>query len=159
MSGRLEQTQEAPFPLVVPVVVHPDAGPPQQTLVPLAGREQRFAIELPAAPVRLAVDPEFDSFRTLEPGESPVSLSRLFGAEQGLILLPGAAAPGAARRLPRPWPRTGSAVTRAGRWRWTATPAPAGRPGGLAAGLGESLPDRLRRRRPGLQPGPGRGAP
>ena len=94
VSGLLVQTQNAaPFPLAAPVVIHPVAGPPQQHLVAFTGREQRFAVELPAAPVRLAVDPEFDCFRALEPGESPVALSRLFGAEQGLILLPAAAEP------------------------------------------------------------------
>ncbi|WP_295458136.1 M1 family aminopeptidase [uncultured Thiodictyon sp.] len=94
VSGRVLQTQrEAPFPLTVPVVVHQVEGPPQRTLVELTGREGRFAIDVPTAPVRLAVDPEFDCFRTLEPGESPVALGGLFGAEQGLILLPGAAQP------------------------------------------------------------------
>ncbi|WP_295392812.1 M1 family aminopeptidase [uncultured Thiodictyon sp.] len=94
VSGRVMQTQrEAPFPLTVPVVVHQLAGPPQRTLVELTGREGPFAIELQSAPVRLAIDPEFDCFRTLEPGESPVALGGLFGAEEGLILLPSKAEP------------------------------------------------------------------
>ena len=42
-------------------------------------------------PQRVAADPRFDLFRRLEPGESPVTLSALFGAERGLIVLPGAA--------------------------------------------------------------------
>ena len=94
VSGRIMQTQrEAPFPLAVPVVVHPAAGAPQRVLVNLDGREGRFAIDLPAAPLRLALDPAFDSFRTLEPGEAAVSLGALFGAAQGLILLPSGAEP------------------------------------------------------------------
>jgi hypothetical protein len=44
--------------------------------------------------VRLAVDPGFDTFRELASGESPAALSNLFGAEEGLILLPEQAAPG-----------------------------------------------------------------
>ena len=160
VSGLLAQTQDAaPFPLAVPVVVHPVAGPPQQHLVAFAGREQRFAVELPAAPVRLAVDPEFDCFRALEPGESPVALSRLFGAERGLILLPAAAEPAllaAYRDLATAW-QAGHPGLDGGAG--PGLPAPAGRPGGVAAGLGESLARRLRRRRPGLQPGPGAADP
>ena len=80
------------------MVVHQAQGAPIETLVRIDERSARFAIDLPSAPVRLAVDPAFDTFRSLEPGESPVALSGLFGAEQGLILLPGARAPGPARR-------------------------------------------------------------
>ncbi len=94
VSGRIMQTQNAdPFPVMIPVVVHQTAGAPQRVLVPMRGREARFSLELPSAPVRLAVDPEFDSFRALEPGEASVTLGALFGAERGLILLPAGAAP------------------------------------------------------------------
>jgi len=94
VSGRIMQTQrEAPFPLTVPVVVHPVTGPAQRVLVALTGREGRFAIDLPSAPLHLALDPDFDSFRALEPGEAGVSLGALFGAARGLMLLPGAAPP------------------------------------------------------------------
>ncbi len=89
VTGRVEQTQrEASYPFAVPLVIHLAEGPPREVLVEFSGRDGRFAVDLPAAPVRLAVDPQFESFRTLEPGESPVSLSGLFGAERGLILLP-----------------------------------------------------------------------
>lgn len=92
VSGRISQIQlGAPLPLAVPVVVHPLDGPPVRMLVDLTGRKGDFTVDLPTAPLRLAVDPEFDTFRTLAPGESPVALSGLFGAAQGLILLPGAA--------------------------------------------------------------------
>jgi hypothetical protein len=109
VTGRVEQTQrEAPFPLTVPVVVHQTRGAPVETRVALDGRTGRFAIDLPSAPVRLALDPGFDTFRSLEPGESPVSLSGLFGADQGLILLPAAAPPAllaAYRALAADWQR------------------------------------------------------
>jgi hypothetical protein len=92
ITGLIRQTQsEAPYPLALPVVAHPVDGPPREVLVEVAGREGRFSIDLPSAPARLALDPAFDSFRALEPGESPVSLSGLFGAERGLILIPAAA--------------------------------------------------------------------
>ena len=109
VTGEIKQTQgEAPFPLRVPVVVHQAQGAPIETLVRIDDRSARFAIDLPSAPVRLAVDPAFDTFRSLEPGESPVALSGLFGAEQGLILLPGDAHPAllaAYRALAADWQR------------------------------------------------------
>jgi len=109
VSGRVAQTQrQAPYPFAVPVVVHLTDGAPRQTLVTLTGRDTDFTIELPAAPLRVALDPEFDSFRTLEAGESAVSLGGLFGAAQGLILLPGAAPPDlleAYRALATEWQR------------------------------------------------------
>ncbi|HYN77540.1 MAG TPA: M1 family aminopeptidase [Lamprocystis sp. (in: g-proteobacteria)] len=109
VTGEIAQTQgAAPFPLRVPVVVHQAQGAPIETLVRVDERSARFAIDLPSAPVRLAVDPAFDTFRLLEPGESPVALSGLFGAGQGLILLPGDAQPAllaAYRALATDWQR------------------------------------------------------
>ncbi|TVQ85506.1 MAG: M1 family peptidase [Chromatiaceae bacterium] len=94
VSGRVDQTQaEAPFPLSVPVVIHGERGRPQELLARFEGRSARFNLELPFKPLRIAVDPGFDSFRELLPPESPVSLSNLFGAQAGLIVLPTAAAP------------------------------------------------------------------
>jgi len=94
VSGRVDQTQPGvPFPLVVPLVAHPEQGQPRELLVPLDGRTAHFELDLPSAPVRLAVDPAFDTFRDLMPGESPVALSNLFGSERGLILVPSNAGP------------------------------------------------------------------
>jgi hypothetical protein len=78
----------------VPLVVSLEGGQTVERRVPLTGREADFALDLPARPLRLAADPRFDLFRRLVPGESPVALSALFGAERGLIVLPSAA-PGA----------------------------------------------------------------
>jgi hypothetical protein len=89
LHGRLEQIQAAdPFPLQVPLVVHLADGDILEHQVPLNGRSADFELALPAAPVRVDVDPRFDLFRTLAPGESPATLSALFGSESGLILLP-----------------------------------------------------------------------
>jgi hypothetical protein len=92
LTGHLAQVQDAaPFPLTVPLVVNVDGGETVEQRVPLAGRDADFALDLPARPLRLAADPRFDLFRRLMPGESPVALSALFGAERGLIVLPAAA--------------------------------------------------------------------
>ena len=66
-------------------------GPAHELLAEFDGRTARFEAVLPAAPVRIAVDPGFDTFRRLLPQESPVALSNLFGAEAGLMLLPARA--------------------------------------------------------------------
>ncbi len=94
VSGQVDQTQrEPPFPLAVPVVVHQEQGPPQVLMVPVQGRSGRFQVDLPSAPVRVALDPGFDTFRDLMPGESPVALSNLFGSDRGIILVPARADP------------------------------------------------------------------
>lgn len=89
LHGRLKQVQsDDPFPLQVPLVVHLDGGGFEEHKVPLDGRSADFELELSAIPVRVDVDPRFDLFRVLVSGESPVTLSALFGSETGLILLP-----------------------------------------------------------------------
>ncbi|MGB5733481.1 MAG: M1 family aminopeptidase, partial [Thiohalocapsa sp.] len=89
VSGSVDQAQtEAPFAMAVPIVIHAEQGEPRELLVKFDGRSARFEALLPAAPVRIAVDPGFDTFRRLLPEESPVALSNLFGAETGLMLLP-----------------------------------------------------------------------
>jgi hypothetical protein len=71
-------------------VVHlADGGLVQQRL-PMDARTLDFDLDLPAEPLRLALDPEFDLFRQLAPGENPPSLSALFGAERGLMVLAAA---------------------------------------------------------------------
>jgi hypothetical protein len=91
LRGRVEQTQPtAPFPLQVPLVVHLADGSLVQRRLPMDARTLDFDLELPAAPLRLALDPEFDLFRDLAPGENPPSLSALFGAERGLMVLAAA---------------------------------------------------------------------
>jgi aminopeptidase N len=79
-----------------------------QRRIPLDGRAADFVIELAAPPLRLALDPDFDLFRRLAPGENPPSLSSLFGAARGLIILPAAEAEALAsgyRQLAESWTR------------------------------------------------------
>ena len=91
LRGQVEQTQpEAPFPMQIPLVVHLADGSLIQHRLSMDARTLDFDLELPAAPLRLALDPEFDLFRHLAPGENPPSLSALFGAERGLMILAAA---------------------------------------------------------------------
>ncbi|NEX20784.1 M1 family metallopeptidase [Thiorhodococcus mannitoliphagus] len=92
VTGHIQQRQSgADFPLRVPVVVTQE----DQTSVTLEvesnGKDATFSIDLQDKPTRIAVDPNFDVFRTLLPGETPVTLSSLFGSDDGLILIPKAA--------------------------------------------------------------------
>ena len=89
ISGQIRQTQSEPaFPLSLPVTVDLASGESVVTTVESQARETSFDIALQSAPVRLRIDPNFDVFRALAPGERPVTLSNLFGADQGLILIP-----------------------------------------------------------------------
>jgi hypothetical protein len=49
---------------------------------------EEFELELPLRPTALHVDPEFDLFRRLGPGEAPASLGDLLGAKDVLFVLP-----------------------------------------------------------------------
>ncbi len=92
VSGQILQTQDgAPFPLQIPVVIEQSEGAPVRLQVASNAAATAFSVTLPSAPTRLSVDPDFDVFRELVPGETPVTLSALFGAERGLILLPATA--------------------------------------------------------------------
>jgi hypothetical protein len=62
-----------------------------QTSVPIEGTSQRFELALPARPLHLDVDPQFDLFRRLHPAETPPSISQALGAGQLQVVLPDAA--------------------------------------------------------------------
>ncbi|MBK1718301.1 peptidase M28 [Thiocystis violacea] len=92
VTGRIGQTQSDPsFPLRIPVAVDLVSGGSRVILVESDARETPFDLDLDSPPSRLRVDPEFDLFRELAPGETPVALGNLFGSDQGLILLPSEA--------------------------------------------------------------------
>lgn len=64
-----------------------------QTTLSMTEKQQRFKIELPAQPVRIDVDPEFDLFRVLAPAEAPPAFTRVFGSQQMLVVVPEQADP------------------------------------------------------------------
>lgn len=89
----VEQTQPgAAFPLNLPVAVHlQGVENAHQTTVRMTGKRLELNLRVPARPLRLDVDPEFDIFRRLDRAEIPPALSQVFGAEKILILIPAAA--------------------------------------------------------------------
>src|SRR5581483_5609011 len=93
LTARLDQLQPGPpYRLQVPVAVTLE-GRDQSYPAALAmtEKEQTIEIHVPARPVRIDVDPEFDLFRRLDRNEIPPALSQLFGASKSLIILPSAA--------------------------------------------------------------------
>ncbi len=108
LSAVLEQTQDGEaYQLSVPVAVRL-AGEDTafQSRVEVTSKRQRIELALPARPVRLDVDPEFDVFRRLDRNEIPPALTQAFGAGRALIVLPSkASAPvrDAYQTLARSW--------------------------------------------------------
>jgi len=93
LTAVIEQVQdEAPYTLQVPLAIRL-AGREQawQGVVELASRRMTLELELPARPLQLDVDPQFDVFRRLHRNEIPPAISQAMGAGRLLIVLPDAA--------------------------------------------------------------------
>jgi aminopeptidase N len=107
LTGRLAQTQQdAVFKLEVPLVVQLKGDSTMTEQLAMQARQQRFAFDLPAKPLRLSVDPWFDLFRQLDPAETPPTISGLFGADSVSMILPASASPKLLvgyRKLARQW--------------------------------------------------------
>lgn len=95
LTAELQQTQDGePYRLRIPVAVTLEgAAAAFETSVELSERRATLEIPLPGRPLRVDVDPDFDLFRRLDREEIPPALSKAFGAEKALVLLPSAAAP------------------------------------------------------------------
>jgi aminopeptidase N len=109
---RLEQVQDGPaYALRVPLAVQLEGrDAPYETDVEMTAKQHTAALDLPARPLALSVDPRFDVFRRLDRREVPASLGQAFGAGAGLAVLP-ADAPEAVRdgyrRMVAAWQRGG----------------------------------------------------
>lgn len=115
LSTDIEQNQPGPaYRLHVPLAVQLE-GQDQawQTMIELAQKQQTIHLTLPARPWRLQVDPEFDVFRRLDPGELPPTLSEALGAGSLLIVLPSAAPPAlrdAYARMAQTWAESAQGI-------------------------------------------------
>ena len=108
LTAVIEQIQPGPvYHLHLPLAVHMEGiERAYQTEVAIGQRRQPLDITLPARPVRLDVDPEFDVFRRLHRNEIPPAISHAMGAEQVLVVLADKAPPGlkqAYRTLAERW--------------------------------------------------------
>jgi hypothetical protein len=90
LSAVIEQTQPGEaYALQVPLAVHLQGREQAwQTRVRLDKKRTRIELRLPARPLLLEVDPEFDLFRRLHRDEIPPAISQAMGAAQVLIVLP-----------------------------------------------------------------------
>jgi hypothetical protein len=89
LTAVIEQLQSGPaYHLRLPVAVHLDGvDQAYQTQISIGHRQQTLALTLPARPVQLDVDPEFDVFRRLHRNEIPPAVSQAMGAEQVLVVI------------------------------------------------------------------------
>jgi hypothetical protein len=90
LKGEITQQQPgAPYRLRVPIVVQLEGrAQAMRNVISMETIRADFALELPLRPTALHVDPEFDLFRRLGPGEAPASLGDLLGAKKALFVLP-----------------------------------------------------------------------
>jgi aminopeptidase N len=89
LTAVIEQMQPGlAYQLTLPVAVHMDGvDQAYQTRVNLTDKQQMLSLTLPARPVQLDIDPEFDVFRRLHRNEIPPAVSQAMGAEQVLVVL------------------------------------------------------------------------
>ena len=87
----LAQIQDgAAYDLSIPVVVY-SADKVEREVVTMTSKTQSFSFVLDCDPLRIEVDPQFNLMRRLDYREIPPSLSKMFGAEKTLMLLPSKA--------------------------------------------------------------------
>ena len=93
MTLTLEQIQDGDaFVLDVPVAITlENSDKAFQQTIPMLAKNKTVTLSLPARPLRVDVDPEFDVFRRLHRNEIPPALSQMFGAEQVVLVLPASA--------------------------------------------------------------------
>lgn len=93
LKATVRQTQsEAPYQLTVPVAVHlAGESAAWHTNISLDQAVNHIELKLPARPLRIDIDPQFDVFRRLDSQEIPPALSQGFGAENPLLVLPSKA--------------------------------------------------------------------
>ncbi len=93
ITAMLEQAQPgAAYRLRIPVAVTMEGERhAYQTTVDMAAKQLNLKLTVPAMPLRIDIDPEFDVFRRLDRDEIPPAISQALGAKKMLVLLPSAA--------------------------------------------------------------------
>ncbi len=87
----LKQVQpEDVFTLDIPIGVATSKGV-EIPVVKMTQREQTFEINVDGKPLKLAVDPQYDVFRRLNPKEVPPAMSKALASKENIIVLPSAA--------------------------------------------------------------------
>jgi hypothetical protein len=113
LTALLEQVQPGEtYRLRIPVAVTMEGqSPAHQRLVIMKKKRLQLTLRVPARPLRMDIDPEFDVFRKLDRDEIPPAMTQVFGAKKILILLPGSATNEnilrSYRELSRSWSQAG----------------------------------------------------
>ena len=93
LKATIKQTHSGDaYQLNVPIAVYlKDYEKAFQTTVFMDEKHLDLSLNVPALPLRIDVDPEFDLFRRLDRNEIPPALSQAFGSDKALIVLPNKA--------------------------------------------------------------------
>lgn len=92
VNARLRQTQLARlYQIDVPILVQTENGFTAHTVRFKDAATAPIEITLPDRPLALYVDPYFDTFRKLDPRETPPSISQIFGEPRIVAVLPASA--------------------------------------------------------------------
>jgi len=88
----LEVNQQQPGPsyklhLPLEVTLEGNEQPRREQII-LSDAHNRIELKFKQRPQAVILDPDYDIFRLLHPGERPASLGRLFGAKKQLLVLP-----------------------------------------------------------------------
>jgi hypothetical protein len=87
----LEQKQKADvFTVDIPIVIATRKGL-ESFVVTMKERKQAFEFDLSNEPMKLAVDPQYDVFRILDPMEVPPTWSKILSSKDNLVILPSKA--------------------------------------------------------------------
>lgn len=88
LSFSLEQIMgPGPFVITIPVAVYFE-NEVKTEYIEMDLRKHKYTISFKQKPIRIEIDPHFDIFRKLDRAEVPPALSQLFGAPDGVIVLP-----------------------------------------------------------------------
>lgn len=93
LTATIEQIQPGEgYLLELPLAVYMEGTDKvYQARISMTEKTYPLRLRLPARPLRLDVDPQFDIFRRLHRNEIPPALSQAFGAERALAILPSQA--------------------------------------------------------------------
>jgi len=87
----LEQKQtQAAFNVDIPIVIATQKGL-ETFVVNMKDKKQDFGFDLNNEPLKLAVDPQYDVFRILDPMEVPPTWSKILASKENLVVLPSKA--------------------------------------------------------------------
>jgi aminopeptidase N len=84
----LQKQQEDAFFMELPMFVYTTAGYEYHT-VKIDTKRNDFSIDAKAPVTGIKLDPKYDVFRVLHPDEVPASLSKAYGADETVFVLPG----------------------------------------------------------------------